>query len=70
MQTCSQKLRNSTSNILLVLFATVWFAGGLYYLLSLPKKPVVVYDCTLTDQSDFPVEVREACRKRVESGRV
>ena len=64
MQTCSQNKRNLTSNVLLGIIAVAWFAGGLYWVTNQPKGNVVVYDCGLSEISpDFPLEVREACRK-------
>lgn len=69
MQTCSQNKHNLISNILLGLFAIAWFAGGMYWLSTMPKQNVVVYNCDLAEISpDFPVEVREQCR-RVRSDR-
>lgn len=70
-QTIFQNKRNLISNILLGLFAIGWFLGGLYLLNTLTPQRVVVYDCQLSEISpDFPIEVREACRKmRAQSGR-
>lgn len=59
------------NNVLLVIFATAWFVGGMYWLTIQPKQEVVVYNCSLSEISpDFPIEVREECRKlRAQSGR-
>ena len=71
MLTCFQNKDNLTSNIIVGIFAVAWFAGGFYWLSTMPKKHVVVYNCELSETSpDFPQEAREACRiKRAESGR-
>ena len=56
------------------IIAAVLFVACFWVLvLSLiPKHPKVVYDCRLSEISpDFPLEVKEQCRKlRVKSGRI
>ncbi len=71
MPTCSQNKHNLMSNILLGIFAIAWFAGGLYWLVSQPKREVVVYNCELSEISpDFPIEAKERCRVlRAQNGR-
>jgi len=58
--------------ILVGAFAIAWFVGGLFWRTTMPKRNVVVYECSLSEISpDFPPEVREACRKmRAQSGRI
>jgi hypothetical protein len=57
------------SNILIGIFAAGWFGLGLYFIMSQPKGNVKVYDCSLAEISpDFPVAVKEECRK-TRSGR-
>lgn len=71
MLTCFQSKRNLISNILLGIFAIAWFAGGLYWLTTLPKHEVVVYKCDLAEISpDYPIDVKERCRAlRAQNGR-
>ncbi len=71
MLTCSQNKRNLISNILLGIFAIAWFLGGLYWLSTMPKRQVVVYNCDIAEISpDFPIEVKERCRVlRAQNGR-
>ncbi len=59
------------SNILLGIFAIAWFAGGLYWLTTMPARQVVVYNCELAEISpDFPPQAREECRRlRAQNGR-
>ena len=60
------------SNIGIGIFAALWIAIGVYFLKSMPKQPVVVYKCELSEISpDFPPAAREACRNlRAPSGRL
>lgn len=71
MLTCSPKLRNLISNILLGIFAIAWFGFGLYWITSQPKQSVVVYNCDISEISpDFPIEAKERCRAlRAQNGR-
>jgi hypothetical protein len=50
----------------------MWIGVGFYFLNSIPKQPVVVYNCELSEISpDFPPAAREACRNmRAQSGRL
>lgn len=53
------------------IFAFIWAAGGMYWVLTLDRPATVTYDCSISEISpDFPIEVREECRKlRAQSGR-
>jgi hypothetical protein len=56
--------------IALGIFAILWAAGGIYFIMSQPKHGVVVYDCSLAEISpDYPISVKEQCRKAL-SGRI
>jgi hypothetical protein len=68
--TTSQSKRNWTSEIGVIIFAIMWFAAGIYFIMSQPKQQVKVIDCSLVEISpDFTPEIREACRK-ARSGRI
>jgi hypothetical protein len=46
-----------------VLFA-LWLGFGIWFLTSMPRSEVVIYDCRISEISpDFPPQAREACRK-------
>lgn len=52
------------------IFAIIWAALGLYFIMSQPKHGVKVIDCSIAEISpDFTTEMREACRK-ARSGRI
>lgn len=52
------------------IFAIIWLAVGIYFIMSQPKHGVRVIDCSLVEISpDFTNEMREACRK-ARSGRI
>jgi len=60
------------SNATYIIVAPILFVIGLWtvVLTAMPKHGVVVYDCRIAEISpDFPLEVREACRKKA-SGRI
>jgi hypothetical protein len=54
-----------------LIFASIFVAAFWGLVISLmPKHSVVAYDCSLAEISpDFPVEVKEQCRK-MRSGRI
>jgi hypothetical protein len=63
-------MKKHASTIAIGIFAALWFALGIYWLMSQPKHGVVVYDCRLSEISpDYPVAVKEQCRK-ANSGRL
>lgn len=62
--------KQNLSNIALAIFTIAWFAGGFYYLMSLPKREVIVYDCAVAETSpEYPQQVKDECRK-YRSGRI
>ena len=49
--------------IIMILFGAFLFIGGIYYNLQNPKVSVK-YDCSIAEISpDYPVAVKEQCRK-------
>jgi hypothetical protein len=69
-KTISQNKHSWTSDIAVAIFAIAWFVFGYYFVLTLPKNNTVVYDCSLAEfHPDYPIQVKEACRK-VRSGRI
>jgi len=58
------------SEIVVGIFAIIWIAAGLYWLMEQPRHGVVVINCSIAEISpDFTTEMREACRK-ARSGRI
>ena len=52
------------------IFAIIWLAVGIYFIMSQPKHGVRVIDCSIAEISpDFSTEMRDACRK-ARSGRI
>lgn len=63
-------LKQHANAIALTLFASAWFAGGMYFLFSAEKPTVIRYNCELAEISpDFPPQVKEQCRE-LKRGRV
>ena len=50
-------------NVIIVVAVLAWFGMGALYLY-LPKQREVVYNCSISEISpDYPIEVKEGCRK-------
>jgi hypothetical protein len=65
-------LNKFQTQILVAAFAIVWAVAGLIFIHYAVENRTVAYDCRLSEISpDFPIEVREQCRKlRATSGRI
>jgi hypothetical protein len=56
--------RTNIKIIIYYLFLIVAFVSMFTIILFLPKPEQVVYNCTMSEISpDFPLEVKDACRK-------